>query len=308
MPDRPKVLVTGANGFLGRAALRALASADCDITGTHRGSVPNDPSVGWVRTDLTDKDAIDDLCETQAPSHLLALAWYMGPGNQQAMENFRWIQHSIDLLFAFAKAGGKRVVFCGSCIEYDWSGTGKLVEDVTPLRPCNEYGAAKAALATAFGPLCAKLGLSAAWARPFFLYGPYERPSRLAADVIISLLEGREALCSHGEQKRDFLQVDDAAEAIVRLMWSDIQGPMNIGSGRAIPLRDLIEEAGRQTGRSDLIRLGAREARAGEPDLVEADTTRLQSVLGWRPRHTLQTGIADTIAWWRGELEGREIA
>lgn len=300
-----RVLVTGATGFLGRAVLRALREQGSAVIGTHRGRTAADApaEVIWAETDLTDPAAIATLFETHRPTHLLALAWYMGPGAQQAVENFTWLARSVDLLGAFAAHGGRRVAFCGSCMEYDWRLEEPFVEDVSSIAAQTEYGVAKASLYKAFFPYCAKLGLSGAWGRPYFLYGPGEAPHRLAADVIISLLEGREALCTHGRQKRDFLHVDDVADAMLRLLFSDYEGPLNIGSGRAIALAELIGEVGRQLGRPELIRLGARETRAGDPDLVEADTTRLRQTLGWTPRFDLETGIADTIAWWKRELE-----
>ena len=302
---KPTVLVTGATGFIGRASCSALHQAGCTVIGTYRGATAPEGMdyVTWVAADLTQKDSIATLMQQQRPSHLLALAWYMGPGNQQALENFHWLQHSIDLLFEFARAGGQRVTFCGSCMEYDWSQPIKLHESNTPLQPASEYGAAKAALFTAYTPLCHKLDLSASWARPFFLYGPGENPRRLASDVIISLLEGREALCTHGRQKRDFLHVADVADALVQLLLSDLEGPLNIGSGHAIALADLVGEVGRQIGASELIRLGARDARPDDPPLVEADVTRLRETLGWTPKFDLKAGLADTIRWWRNELK-----
>ena len=304
-PQPSRVLVTGATGFIGQACVMSLVQAGCEVIGTYRGETPPEDTdhVTWVRADLTRESEITALMQRYRPTHLLALAWYMGPGNQQALENFRWLQHSIDLLMAFAEAGGARVTFCGSCMEYDWSQSVKLDESDTPLQPTTEYGAAKAALFTAFGPLCKKLGLSGSWARPFFLYGPDESPNRLTADVIISLLEGREALCTHGRQKRDFLHVQDAADAMVQLLLSDQEGPLNIGSGQAVPLAALVEEVGHQIGASDLIRLGAREARPDDPPLVEADTTRLNEVLNWQPVFSIETGLADTIGWWRQKLK-----
>ncbi|SEW37304.1 Nucleoside-diphosphate-sugar epimerase [Aliiroseovarius sediminilitoris] len=299
------VLVTGATGFIGAACLPKLTDAGFAVIGTYRGDTPPAPRDGvtWIRADLSDAADIDAVMTQHRPSHLLALAWYMGPGNQQSRENFRWLSRSIDLLAAFADAGGTRVTFCGSCMEYDWSQPVTLNERTTPLRPDTPYGAAKAALFSAFGSMCDTLDLSGSWARPFFLYGPGENPRRLAADVVVSLLEGREALCTHGQQARDFLHVDDVADAMVRLLQSDLTGPVNIGSGAAIPLATLINEIGRQTGAADLIRLGAREARPGDPPLVEADITRLHDELGWTPTFDLETGVADTIDWWRHELK-----
>ncbi len=300
-----KVLVTGAGGFIGQAVVRALVARGLTVIGTYRSErAPDIPEVIWERVDLVDQAAVRALLERRRPDALVALAWRIGPDYLQSLENFRWIEYGIDLIIDFAETGGRRVVFCGSCMEYDWSREAPLVEDETPLAPSTEYGAAKAALFTAFGSLCGRLGLSGAWARPFFLYGPGESPRRLAADVILSLLEGREALCTHGRQKRDFLHVDDVGGAIVALLASDMQGPVNIGSGTAIPLAALIEEIGRQTGRADLVRLGARAARPDDAPLVEASVARLTQ-LDWTPRHDLETGIADTIAWWRARLNER---
>lgn len=304
--DKPRVMVTGGNGFIGRAAVTALLDSGADVIGTYRGDQKPElthEKLSWAQADLTTRAGIEAVLSNHQPTHLLALAWYMGPGNQQALENFRWIQHSIDLLFEFSKAGGQRVVFCGSCMEYDWSEEKKLNETDTPLRPDSEYGAAKSALFTAYGPLCRKLELSAAWARPFFLYGPEENRRRLVADVIVSLLEGREALCTEGLQKRDFLHSGDVGRAMSELLLSDIEGPLNIGSGTATAVAEVVKEIGRQIGRPELLRLGARESRPGDPPLVEADTTKLHSTLNWQPRFDLNEGLADTIAWWRKELE-----
>ncbi len=302
--NKLKVLVTGAAGFIGRACVKQLTRSGHSVIATHR-SYPHpefEGDVQWIRVDVSDHYQVSAVLQQHQPSHLLALAWYMGPNNQQALDNFRWMQHSIDLLFAFAETGGKRVIFCGSCMEYDWSKPVKLSEWSTPLIPATEYGAAKAGLSVTFEPLCKALGLSGAWARPFFLYGPAENPRRLAADVILSLLEERKALCTNGRQKRDFLHVDDVANALICLLNSDLEGPFNIGSGTAIPLADLIMEIARQLDAEGLVHLGARQAREGDPPLVEADNTRLRKMLSWSPKFTLETGIADTILWWRREI------
>lgn len=294
-----RVLVTGAAGFVGRATVAALTAAGHEVVGTFRGTEPAPgPAVIWDRCDLTGRGDVAALMARHRPTALLTLAWHMGPGNMQAVENYRWVGHTVETILAFAEHGGRRVLACGSCAEYDWTGSAPLSE-AAPLRPASDYGIAKAATWGLFAPLCARLGLSGVWARPFFLYGPGENPRRLVADVIVSLLAGRAARCSSGTQRRDFLHVDDLARALVALLDSPLTGAVNIGSGQAMALADLVAEIGRQTGRADLIRLGALPDRPGEAALVAADVTRLRTETGWRPRFDLATGIADTIGWWR---------
>ena len=107
--------------------------------------------------------------------------------------------------------------------------------------------------------------MSLAWGRVFFVFGPHEHPARLAGSVAGALVAGQEALCSHGEQVRDFLYAPELAAAFVALLRSDVTGPVNMASGEAVALRELIEALAAAAGRPDLVRLGARPSppRAG---------------------------------------------
>jgi nucleoside-diphosphate-sugar epimerase len=111
-------------------------------------------------------------------------------------------------------------------------------------------------------------------------------------------LKGDPALCSEGKQILDFTHVEDAATAFVALLESELQGPVNIGSGNPVSLRVVLEEIGRQLGRSDLIRFGARTT-SSEPDRYWANVQRLVKEAGWVPHYDLENGIKQTIAWWR---------
>jgi nucleoside-diphosphate-sugar epimerase len=144
-------------------------------------------------------------------------------------------------------------------------------------------------------------GLSTAWARMFFLYGPRENPRRLVPSVILSLLKGEPALSSHGEQIRDYMHVADVAEGCVELLDSGVQGACNIASGRAVTIRSIVEEIGLQMRHADLVRIGALPARANDAPLVVADVRHTTSSVGWKSRIPLNSGLSDTISWWRAQ-------
>ena len=133
----------------------------------------------------------------------------------------------------------------------------------------------------------------------FFLYGPHEHPDRLVSSVIRSLLAGQPARTSHGRQVRDYLFADDVASAFVRLLESDVRGPINIASGEAIVLRDIVTRIGVIMGREDLLQIGAIPAAPTDTPLVVADTTRLFSELQWKPEWDLERGLRASIDWWR---------
>jgi nucleoside-diphosphate-sugar epimerase len=103
----------------------------------------------------------------------------------------------------------------------------------------------------------------------------------------------------------DFMHVEDAASALTALLESEVQGPVNIGSGNRVILKDVIQEIGIQIGRPELICSGARASNS-DPRKLWANTERLTNEVGWAPRYDLPRGIAETIAWWRN-LAGRSI-
>lgn len=209
---------------------------------------------------------------------------------------------SLALLQAFAEQGGRRVVMAGSCAEYDWE-HGRCMEDVTPRTPATVYGTCKNALQDMLAVYARQYDLSSAWGRVFFLYGPHEYPSRLVALVIRSLLRGQPALCSSGEQVRDFLYVSDVASAFVALLDSKVQGPVNIASGEAMTIRNVVAETAMKLGCPELLRLGARAPSTQEPPILLADVRRLKEEVGWRPGFDLNRGLDATIAWWREQLK-----
>jgi len=236
------------------------------------------------------------------PSHLLHLAWYSKPGTfWTAPDNLRWVLASLSLLDAFATHGGVRAVMAGSCAEYDWR-YGWCSEQVTPLGPSSPYGKCKQALQSLLAAHSQMSGLSWAWGRIFFLYGPHEHPARLVASVIKSLLQGQPAFCSTGEQLRDFLHVADVASAFVSLLDSDVRDAVNIASGIPVSVGEIVRRIATALGREDLLRMGARPVAAGDPPLLVADVRRLTEEVHWRPRFDLDTGLGATIDWWRDHL------
>ena len=141
--------------------------------------------------------------------------------------------------------------------------------------------------------------VSSAWGRVFFLYGPHERPERLIPTVICSLLRNEPALCTHGSQVRDFLHVQDAASAFVALLDSSVSGPVNVASGQAVRLKDMIDAIAAKTDQAQLVRLGAIPTPIDEAPFLVADVRRLRDDVGWQPHFDLTTGLDQTIDWWR---------
>lgn len=295
-----RILVTGASGFIGRHCLPYLTEQGFQVHGLARRppKAPIASSVIWHDQNLLRPGASDEIIRRVQPDYLLHLAWHTIPGQYwKAPQNVQWVRASLELLWAFEANKGKRVVMAGTCAEYQQN-AGECFEERTPLVPDTLYGTCKHGLERILQGFSRQTGLSSAWGRVFFLFGPFEHPSRVVAYVVRSLLQGKTALCSNGEQLLDFLYVKDVASAFVSLLMGECQGAANIGSGRPIALSDVLQEIGRQIGRPELIRLGAIQAGTGTRSLW-ANTQRLSREAGWRPNYELERGIEQTIEWWR---------
>ena len=299
-----KVVVTGAKGFIGRHTLKNLRDRNFEI---HAIVSKNAPDIDlnnchWHLANLLDINQIKQLFEQIKPTHFLHFAWcYSRPGKYwQAEDNFLWVQASLEMLKQFQAQGGQRVVMSGTCAEYDWN-YGYCSEFITPKNPSSPYGICKNAMQEMLQSYANLTNLSSAWGRIFLPYGPYEYVDRLVASVICSLLKGEPARCSHGRQMRDFLYVQDVADAFVALLESDVTGPVNIGSGQPMAIKDMVYKIGEQMGRSDLIQLGAIPAATNDTPLVIADVKRLSDEVGFQPTYNLERGIEETINWWRSD-------
>jgi nucleoside-diphosphate-sugar epimerase len=297
------VLVTGASGFIGSHCLEPLVAAGLDVHAVRSsGPALERDGVVWHHADLLNDADVARLVETTQSTHLLHLAWFAIPGLfPSAVDNFYWTEASLSLYRRFAAHGGRRVVSAGTSYEYDWR-YGFCSEMVTPRVPDSVYGVCKKGLSELVEAYADTAGLSSAWGRVFFLYGPREHPKRLVSSVICNVLSGLPAKCSHGEQIREYLHVQDVADAFVAILLSDVAGAVNISSGAPVTLKSIVTKIGSKLQRPELIELGAIPARENDVPLVAADVRRLTGEVGWRPAIGLDEGLDQTIAWWRSEL------
>jgi len=297
-----RVLVTGASGFIGSHALSALLDLGYEVHAVGRRSQVG-AGVRWHAADLLDPKVAFPLLTAVKPTHLLHLAWYAVHGKfWTSTENARWVEATRILLEAFHRVGGQRVVAAGSCAEYDWT-AGRCDEDCTALAAATEYGRCKNRAWEQMQAFSHQAAIDVAWARVFHLYGPHEPPTRFVAAVVLALLRDQDALCTEGGQLRDFLHVADVASAFCALLDSHVTGAVNLGSGQAVTLAEIAHRIADVIGRPHRIKLGARPMSSDDPRVLLPVLRRLTQSVGWTPRYDLNTGLQNTVDWWRKELD-----
>lgn len=306
--DSNCVLITGASGFVGAHVTRFALAA-----GSRVGilALPRDPlsrlaslrgAIRVVRGDLASPQTYKAEILELNPRACIHLAWYTEPGKYlDAGQNLDSFVGSMRLIEVLQEAGCEHLVGLGTCAEYETSTD--LVAENSPTGPATLYAAAKLSTYLVGRILAARGGMTFAWARLFYLFGPGEDPRRLIPSLIRALGRGEEFPATEGTQVRDYLHVEDVASAIWRLADQGHEGIFNVCSGIPVTVRHLLTTAAGILGGADKVRFGEVPYRNWEPDFICGDNTRLQSS-GWSPRYGLLDGLEHTVDWWACQAEG----
>jgi nucleoside-diphosphate-sugar epimerase len=272
----PNLLATGCSGFLGRHCVEVLVRNGFRVHAVSRNRCGHSPyGTIWHNSDLSVPGAAQDLIARLRPSHLLHLAWFTAPDRyRSAPENLDWLEASLALVKAFGEHDGERFVGVGSSAEYGLV-SGPCVEDATPIRPISLYGKCKAAAWMIIQAYAERYGFSAAWARVFLPYGPGDVPQRLIPSLLAALSAGKPISVTDGRQVRDFVYAPDVADLLGRLLTkSDANGAYNVGTGRGVAVREVIQKVAEHLNARELVQFGAQTRRDDEPAALVADMAK----------------------------------
>jgi UDP-glucose 4-epimerase len=189
-----------------------------------------------------------------------------------------------------AAAHGARVVLAGSFEEPDGS--------LAPT-PSSPYAAAKWAAGGYARMISALHGLEVVSLRLMMVYGPRQKAYKVVPYVINKLLRDEPAELSACERHLDWIYIDDVVAALAAAgekPWRDC-GAIDIGSGRMVRLRDMLQTVADMMGKQHLVRFGAAAQRKMEREGA-ADNSRAGDILGWAPATPFDQGIRKTIDYY----------
>lgn len=296
-----RALVTGATGLIGRRVLPLLRDRGFEVHAIGRqGPVTVGRDVTWYVADLADQAAVERAIAAAQPTHLLHLAWNIRGDYWDSGENVRLLRDSFHLIDRFVESGGRRAVAAGTSAEYIFGGEADLSEESATRRD-GLYAVCKNALREVAGLYCARRGVGFGWGRVFFCYGPGEDPSRDIPSLLAALERGERVPFEEGAGVRDYIYVDDVAEAFATLLSSDVNGVLNIGSGTGVTLRSFVTAVAEAAGRPGAVVFGARQTPSYQPERVVADIARIRAATGWHPRWSLKDGIRETVKVWQAD-------
>jgi UDP-glucuronate 4-epimerase len=316
-----KVLVTGAAGFIGyHVCERLLArgdkvigldnldtSGDVTLKATRLSRLKAAPSFGFHRMDIRDVRACRELFDEAKPERVVHLAARVGV-RATAAEAPDYTETNVtgflQVLDLCRQAGVGHLVFASSSSVYGM-GTPVPYSERTPAdRPLSLYAATKRANEMMAHVYSHQYGLAVTGLRLFTVYGPWGRPDMAPMLFLRAILEGRPiVLHGQGRMQRDFTYVDDAVEALVRVLDKPPGGAppyrvLNVGRGAPVPMARFVDLLEEQVGVKAWVEL--RPAQPGEMDVTCADVTALERETGFRPSVSLEEGLSKLVAWYRG--------
>ncbi len=267
------ILITGATGFVGHQVLSNLMKTKKKIYVITRNENDrflrdNKSKIELIYTDdLFRQNADWWAVQCRGIDTVVHIAWYAEPGKYlESIKNIDCLIGSLNLTKGAIRAGIRRFVGIGTCLEYDLN-YGDLSVN-TPLKPTTPYATAKVGLYNILSQCLPSVSIEFSWCRLFYLYGEGEDKRRLFPYLHNRLSKGEYVELTSGDQIRDYLDVSVAGKAITEVALGKQQGPINICSGKPITIKKFAEQIADIYNGRNLLRFGHRPDNSQDPPRI----------------------------------------
>lgn len=303
LPAGARVFVAGHRGLVGSAIARRLAADGCDVIVRSRAEL-----------DLRDAEATQRFLAEAVPDAVVLAAAKVGGIMANSTHPVAFLEDNLRIQLSVIagshRAGVRRLLFLGSSCIYPKLAEQPIREDsllTGALEPTNQaYAIAKIAGIEQVNAYRREHGRAYISAMPTNLYGPGDNFDLESSHVLPALIrrfhEAKVAgkpevtLWGTGTPRREFLHVDDLAAGCALLLREyDADGPINIGSGSDLTIRELAGTVAAVVGYDGAISFDPSRPDGTPRKLM--DSSRI-AALGWKPRITLRDGIDATYRWW----------
>ncbi len=321
-----KILVTGGAGFIGSAVVRLAISRGLSVVNVdaltyaanpaNLAGVANSPLYRFEQVDIRDRAGLDRVFTTHAPDAVMHLAAEShvdrsidGPGDF-IETNIVGTYNMLEAARSYWTKAGKPQAFRFHHISTDevfgsLGDTGQFTEE-TPYAPNSPYSASKASSDHLVRAWHETYGLPIVMSNCSNNYGPYHFPEKLIPVVILRALAGEPIpVYGKGENVRDWLYVDDHADALLTVLQKGANGrSYNIGGENEARNIDIVRtictilEDKRPKNSRYADQITFVTDRPGHDMRYAIDPTRIRTELGWRPSVTLEQGLERTVEWY----------
>src|SRR5712692_2002504 len=299
-----RVLVTGGAGFIGSHFAKRLAAQGDEVVVldklTYSGNRANleGVAVELVEGDICDREAVAEAAAGADAVVNFAAETHVDRSILGAAEFIETDVLGTYVLLSWAREAGARLVQVSTDEVYGDVPEGSSSREDDPLRPSSPYSASKAGGDLQVLAAVRTFGIDACITRGANTYGPNQYPEKLIPLFVTNALDGQPLpVYGDGRQRREWLHVDDHCAAVELVLREGAAGHIyNVGGAEHENL-ELTHSILELTG-ADPALVRHVDDRPGHDRRYSLDDSKLRS-LGWSPGHTLDAGLAETVAWYR---------
>ena len=317
-----KILVTGAAGFIGSKLMSELLKRGDDVIGVDNFNDYYDVrlkearcrafGLDVIKLDIADKPAVDALFEKKKFDKVVNLAAQAGV-RYSITNPYAYLQSNLvgflNILEACRNYGVKHLVYASSSSVYGLNAKVPYSEDDKVDNPVSLYAATKKSNELLAHSYCKLYGIAMTGLRFFTVYGPWGRPDMSPMLFAKAISRGEPIkVFNHGDMIRDFTYIDDIVEGTVGCI-DQVPSPnenglpyrvYNIGCSNPVKLMDFISEIEQALGcEATKVFL---PMQPGDVYQTNADTTRLETEVGYKPHVRLHEGITAFAQWYKSDL------
>jgi len=288
-----KIFVTGGTGFIGRPIVDKLI-AQGHIVGvlSRTMSKAKNQKIKIINGDLANISLWKNKLKRFKPDAAIHLAWEGLPDHSVRISR-KNLEFGLNLTELLAEIGCKRMVAIGSCWEYGLH-TGKIDEEAE-IKPFDPFTAAKHSFHWLGKEIAKEGNMEFIWARLFYVYGPGQHPKSLVPHLIESAKLKKLPEIRNPDAENDFVFVNDAAEAMVRLVVNPLKRDVyNVGSGKLIHIADIIKQVSNKLN----IQTNFKKAEKNYRDTAKSfysDISKMKKDHKWKPETSISKGVEQTI-------------
>ena len=284
-----KILITGATGLIGASILRKLQLNNYEVIVIGRNR-PKQYDGVFFKINLIESSEfkLEKILKEIKASHLIHLAWYTEHGKfWDSKINNKWVEKTAFLVEKFCNAGGKSVIAAGSCAEYSWKSENKLLESAE-CKPESLYGISKNKTRELLTKICCNAEVNLTWCRIFFPYGPKDNEEKLIPQLKKVASGIKKPFLIKQPGSRDFIHVDDIANAFLIIMKKKYFGIINICNGISYDLNELMQKV-IESSQAEAIDIDNLNNNENITNIVGENKILVE--LGWKPKRELYSYI-----------------
>lgn len=316
--ERLKIFITGGTGFIGSNLVHFFLNKGHEVATTIRvqsnlwrlSDLLND--IDFFNLDIINREKISDAFTSFKPDIVINTIAY--GGYHFEIDSARIFENNfygtISLVEAYINSNAELLINTGSSSEYGFKDHPMSEQDV--LEPLGSYAVSKAAATLYSRSKSIESKRKIVTLRLFSAYGEFEEPHRLVPYLVTTSIRGKTAELNDPNNVRDFIYVRDICDAYMNLIESQAKvgfGEIfNLGSGIESKVGEIVDIIEKISGKKLKVEWQYSDERKGDKALRwQAEMSKMEEILSWRPKYSLENGLSTTYSWMKKNIEKYEV-